>query len=70
MEELTRILGLPVCGGTVTRGSGLVGAGLVASDEIALIGDSSTGNEISIVDAVLGLNLQNFEYNCEIDYLS
>ena len=70
VAELTRILGVPVCGGTITRGSGLIGAGLVANDDAALIGESSTGNEISIVDAVLGLNLQNFEYNCEFDYLS
>lgn len=69
IAELTRILSVPVCGGTVTRGSGLVGAGLVASDEVAIVGESSTGNEISIVDAVFGLNLQNFEYNTEFDNL-
>ena len=70
MEELTRILNVRVCGGTVTRGSGLVGAGLVASDDCALVGESSTGNEIAIVDSVFGLNIQTYEYNFDIDYLT
>ena len=58
LEELKRIQTLigVVCTSTVNRGEAAVGAGLVANDEIAFIGEESTSTELSMIDHILQLN--------------
>jgi translation initiation factor 6 len=47
---------LPVCSGTVNKGEGYIGSGLVANDSCAFVGQISTATEISIIDALFRFN--------------
>jgi translation initiation factor 6 len=38
LDELSTLLGIPLCAGTVNRGSDLIGSGLVANDWSAFCG--------------------------------
>ena len=58
MEELSKFTGVPLCTGTINRGSDVIGSGLVANHQVAFCGVDTTATELSVVDAVFSL-IQN-----------
>jgi translation initiation factor 6 len=52
LEQLSQICKLPLCAGTVNRGSAVVGAGLICNDSAAFCGTETTSNEVSVIDAI------------------
>ena len=58
MEELSKFIGVPLCTGTINRGSDVIGSGLVANHQVAFCGVDTTATELSVVDAVFSL-IQN-----------
>ena len=59
MEELHKFTGIPLCTGTVNRGSDVIGAGLIANDKVAFCGMNTTATELSVIDAIFGLISQD-----------
>lgn len=56
IQKLVDATKLPVCSGTVNKGEGYIGSGLVANDSCAFVGQISTATEISIIDALFKFN--------------
>lgn len=57
IQKLVDVTKLPVCSGTINKGEGYVGSGLVANDSCAFLGQISTTTEISIIDALFKFNV-------------
>ena len=55
LDELSTLLQIPLCAGTVNRGSDVIGAGMVANDWTAFVGQETTSAELSVVDAIFKL---------------
>ena len=55
LDELSSLLQIPLCAGTVNRGSDIIGAGLIANDWTAFCGGDSTSTELSVIDAIFKL---------------
>jgi|TARA_B110000259_G_C13804373_1_gene318030 translation initiation factor 6 len=55
LDELSTLLQIPICAGTVNRGSDVIGSAMVANDWIAFTGTDTTATELSVVDAIFGL---------------
>jgi translation initiation factor 6 len=59
LDELSTLLQVPLCAGTVNRGIDVIGSGMVANDQIAFTGMETTATELSVIDAIFKLGDQN-----------
>ena len=55
LDELTNLLQVPLCAGTINRGSDVIGAGLVVNDWVAFCGLESTATEVQVVESIFKL---------------
>ena len=55
IDELSTLLQVPLCAGTVNRGVDVIGTGMAANDSIAFCGMETTATELSVVDAIFKL---------------
>jgi len=56
LDELSNLLQIPLCAGTVNRGSDVIAAGLVANDYAAFCGLDTTSTELSVIESIFKLN--------------
>lgn len=59
LDELSNLLQVPLCAGTINRGSDVIGAGLVVNDWAAFCGLESTATEIQVVESIFKLQNNN-----------
>ena len=59
LDELSNLLQVPLCAGTINRGSDVIGAGLVVNDWSAFCGLESTATEVQVVESIFKLQSQD-----------
>jgi len=55
IDELSTLVQVPFCAGTINRGIDTIGSGMVASDTKAFCGTDTTGAELTVVDTIFKL---------------
>ena len=55
LDALSSLVQVPLCAGTVNRGSDVIGTGIVANDWCAFTGTDTTAMELSVIDAIFKL---------------
>lgn len=65
LDELSSLLQIPLCTGTVNRGSDIIGGGLVANDYSAFVGMDTTSTEINVIDTILKIQDQDSDIDGE-----
>ena len=55
LDALSSLVQVPLCAGTVNRGSDQIGTGLVVNDWTAFTGFETTATELSVIDAIFKL---------------
>lgn len=56
LDEVSNLLGVPLCAGTVNRGSDVIAAGLVANDWTSYCGLDTTATEVTVIESIFRLN--------------
>jgi len=56
LEEISNLLQIPICAGTVNTGSEVLGAGLIVNDFAAFRGMNTTSTEVYIIENIFKLN--------------
>ncbi|EFO61088.1 Translation initiation factor 6 [Giardia lamblia P15] len=51
-DELASLLTIPVCAGTVNRGSPTIGSGVVVNDWCGFVGRDTSATEISVIESI------------------
>ncbi|CAK65132.1 unnamed protein product (macronuclear) [Paramecium tetraurelia] len=72
LDELANLLQIPLCAGTVNRGSDIIASGLVVNDIAAFCGLDTTSTEITVIEKIFKLqdkNKQNMEVQIRQDMM-